>query len=216
VPTENEVFSIEDKSWIARIRLPSEKPVASILLLHGWTGDEQSMWIFTRGLTSYLIFAPRGPVQAEEGYGWASQSQSGELASYSDFLQVTDRLIDWITPLTRTYQAEHLPVYLMGFSQGASLALILSIRFPDRFNRVAVLSGFLPAGSENFLKENSLSGITYFFAHGEKDDIIPFTLGRKAAAVISSAGAKVTFCDSDAGHKLDAQCFKNLYTFITG
>ena len=216
MPTENEVFTIEEKSWIASIRLPSKKPVASIFLLHGWTGDERSMWIFTRGLTSYLIFAPRGPVHTEEGYGWASQSQTGKFASYPDFLLVTNPLVDWITSLTRTYQAEHLPVYLMGFSQGASLALILSIRFPDRFSRVAVLSGFLPAGSENILKENSLAGITYFFAHGKKDDIVPFTLGQKAAAVISSAGAKVTFCDSDTGHKLDAQCFKNLYTFITG
>jgi predicted esterase len=58
--------------------------------------------------------------------------------------------------------------------------------------------------------------LTYFFAHGKKDDIVPFALGRKAAAVISSAGAEVTFCDSDTGHKLDAECFKNLYAFITG
>jgi phospholipase/carboxylesterase len=216
VPTENEVFSIEEKSWISRIRLPSEKPVASIFLLHGWTGDERSMWIFTRGLSSYLVIALRGPVHAESGYGWASQRKSGGFASYSDFLQVINCLVNWITSLTQTYQVEHLPVFLMGFSQGASLALILSIRFPDRFSRIAVLSGFLPAGSEKYLKENSLSGLTYFFAYGKKDDIVPFALGRKAAAVISSAGAEVTFCDSDMGHKLDAQCFKNLYAFITG
>ena len=149
MPTENEVFSIEEKSWITHIRLPSEKPAASILLLHGWTGNERSMWIFTRGLSSYLIIAPRGPVHAEAGYGWASQRKSGEFASYSNFLQVTNRLTNWITSLTQTYQVEHLPVYLMGFSQGASLALILSIRFPDRFSRVVVLSGFLPPAQKN-------------------------------------------------------------------
>jgi len=216
VPIENEILTLENQGWVTSIRLPSEKPEASILLLHGWTGNEQSMWVFARGLTSYFIFAPRGPIHAEQGFGWASPTKSGEFASFADFLKVTSRLADWAASICSHYQTEHLPVYLMGFSQGAALALILSFRFPNRFSRVAVLSGFLPDGSQEYLKENSLSDLSFFFAHGKNDEIVPFALGQKAAAVISFAGAKMTFCESETGHKLEAHCFKNLYSFITG
>jgi phospholipase/carboxylesterase len=215
VPTENEIITIEDEGWVTSIRLPSEKPVACILLLHGWTGDERSMWIFAHGLTSYLVFAPRGPIRAEEGFGWTTQNKSKEFASFLDFFIMSNRLAEWAASFPLTYQFGHLPVYLIGFSQGAALALILSIRFPERFKRVAVLSGFLPAGSQENLQANSLSSLSYFFAHGKNDDIVPFTQGQKAADVIRSAGAQVVFCGSETGHKLDSQCLKNLYAFIT-
>ena len=174
------------------------------------------MWIFARGLTPYLIFAPRGPIRSEEGFSWASQKILAEFSSFTDFLEVSDRLGDWATAFPTNYLTENLPIYLIGFSQGAALALILSIRFPERFNRVAILSGFLPAGSQENLEDNTLSGSSFFFSHGKNDDIVPFIHGQKAAEVIKSAGAKVTFCNSETGHKLDAQCFKNLHSFITG
>jgi phospholipase/carboxylesterase len=216
VPTENEIFTNENYGWLASVRLPSDKPTASILLLHGWTGDERSMWIFARGLSSYFIFAPRGPIHAEVGFGWAAQKKSGEFASFSDFLQVSDRLADWVASFPINYLPVHLPVYMMGFSQGGAMAITLSIRFPERFSRVAILSGSLPAGSQEHLRENALAGLSFFFGHGKNDDIVPFAHAQKAAEVIESAGARVTFCDSETGHKLDAQCLKNLFSFITG
>jgi phospholipase/carboxylesterase len=216
VPIENEIFTTEYQGWVTSARLPSEKPAASILLLHGWTGNERSMWIFTHGLNSYFIFAPRGPVRAEEGFGWAEQKISGEFASFSDFLQVTDRLADWAAWFPTNYLSVHLPIYLMGFSQGGAIAITLSIRFPERFHRSAVLSGSLPAGSQEHLRENTLAGSSFFFAHGKNDNIVPFTHAQKAAETIRLAGAQVTFCESETGHKLDAQCFRNLYSFMTG
>ena len=74
MPTPNEPYTIYDRGWVVRIQPPTKSgPHRVLLLLHGWTGDETVMWVFTRSLpTNYWILAPRGPVKTPlKGYGWA-------------------------------------------------------------------------------------------------------------------------------------------------
>ena len=58
---------------MVRIRRPLNGPVDQVvILIHGWTGDEYSMDLFSRGLPDHTLqFFPRGPFHAPNGYGWA-------------------------------------------------------------------------------------------------------------------------------------------------
>ena len=48
--------------WTLRVRASDSPNPRLLLLLHGWTGDENSMWVFARGLSpNYWIVAPRAP-----------------------------------------------------------------------------------------------------------------------------------------------------------
>jgi len=40
-------------TWTLRIRRPIEKPARMLLLLHGWTGDENSMWVLVRDFSPH-------------------------------------------------------------------------------------------------------------------------------------------------------------------
>ena len=70
---ELETRTIEINDWVLRVREPEgDGPHPVVLLIHGWTGDENSMWIFASRLPEhYLLIALRGLHEAPIGvYSW--------------------------------------------------------------------------------------------------------------------------------------------------
>jgi phospholipase/carboxylesterase len=204
-----------------RVRPANTSPPARIyLLIHGWTGDERSMEIFSRGLPAdSLILFPRGPVQAPGGgYGWADLSaeataQMDDLAQPAHaLLQEVDRRVSEITGASLSSSLPGL--YIAGFSQGAAVAYTLTLLYPRRITRLAALAGFLPVISPH-RQIPDLSGLPVYIAHGRKDETIPIERARDAARLLQAAGAEVNFCENEAGHKLPANCFSELTRFLT-
>src|SRR5574340_1027540 len=70
VPSNTEFLQFAD--WKLRVRPARAEPGRLLVLIHGWTGDENSMWVFKRELPEYLwIIAPRAPYTTEpSGYSW--------------------------------------------------------------------------------------------------------------------------------------------------
>jgi phospholipase/carboxylesterase len=214
VPTGNESFIKVDGTRISRVQPPVSGPSSNVIIfLHGWTGDENSMGIFSRGLESSWCFFPRGPVQLETGFAWVN-IESVQSARLVDFWPATNHLFTEITNWLDAYDLNGLPVYLVGFSQGAAMALSLSLR-SDLFLRTACLSGFLPSGSDEYLQYKTLAGREFLLAHGRLDDVVPVELARKSFQVLQDAGAKVDYCEEDVGHKLSKNCFDRLRSFLT-
>ena len=57
---DSQLTTFED--WTLRVRPGSGRDARVMLLLHGWTGDENSMWAFARDLpASAWLIAPRAP-----------------------------------------------------------------------------------------------------------------------------------------------------------
>jgi phospholipase/carboxylesterase len=214
VLTGSKAFVLDEDGWIVQVQPALSNPPASLIIfLHGWTGDENSMGIFARGLQSSWCFFPRGQVKLAEGYAWID-TQSIHSALLADFWPVAQVLFLEITRWISTYTSGNLPVYLVGFSQGAAMALSLAIRYP-LFQRTAVLSGFLPAGADQFLQKNPLAGREILIAHGRLDDVVPVDLARKTFQTLDIAGAEVDYCEEEVGHKLSKNCFDRLKQFLT-
>ena len=59
--TANEPFISHLNGWTFRLQPPQGSgPARLLVLLHGWTGDENVMWIFTRRLSRrFWLLAPR-------------------------------------------------------------------------------------------------------------------------------------------------------------
>ncbi len=73
---------------------------------------------------------------------------------------------------------------------------------------MAALSGFIPEHAEEMLTSKKFSGKSIFITHGRKDELIQVEQARRAAALLTSAGAQVVYCESDAGHKVSVECLK--------
>lgn len=220
MPTANNTTIIEKEGWTFRFFSPREKPSRVLLLLHGWTGDEQSMWQFTHKLpANYVIIAPRAPYCApadKGGYSWR-EIKPGTWGSptFAELNLSADRLISLIDFGLAATGTDSARVDVVGFSQGGALALTLSTLSPERVNKVAVLSGFLPAGVEELLRPNLLNHLRFFWAHGSEDKIIPIERGRESIKVLESAGAKFRFCKADGGHRVSKACRYALSDFLS-
>jgi phospholipase/carboxylesterase len=219
VPTGIEPYTTYERGWIVRVQPPRFAPGSSaqprsLLLLHGWTGDENVMWIFTRSLPeNYWIFAPRGPVPAEEGgYGWLPREENWP--SLASFQGIADALLDAFRHWAARVHAPREPFDVMGFSQGAAMACALAAYHPQPVNRVVALAGFLPKDDPMPGRYSGLRGKKIYIAHGTQDDTVPVEMAQESVRTLQSVDANVTYCESSVGHKLSADCLKGLEDFM--
>lgn len=200
---------------VVRMRQPAHKDACDLyILLHGWTGDEDAMWVFTSRLPSDACWvAPRGFFRATYGgYSWLPENIS-DWPEILDFRPAATRLFDLVSELGAE-MALNQRMYLVGFSLGAAFAMSLCLLYPDRIASLAGLSGFLPEGAREIALPGSLAGKEIFLAHGNQDRIVPIERARQAAEVLKYAGAKVILCEDDVGHKLSASCFRAMGDFF--
>jgi phospholipase/carboxylesterase len=202
--------------WTIRQRRPpGEGPFPLILLLHGWTGDENAMWVFASRLPkNAFLVAPRGLYKTPlGGYGW--HEHKGKIWPWVDDFQPA------IEALQELINEEHFPeaslekIDLVGFSQGAACGFALALLKPKNIGMLAGLSGFLPDGASALARNKPLVGKRVFIAHGIKDELVPVDKARNAVKVLENAGASVVYCEDDVGHKLSTSCFGGLKSFFS-
>ena len=202
-------------NWVLRERNPGgpgDHPV--ILLLHGWTGDENSMWIFANRLpeNAWLV-APRGLYRtALGGYGW-QPSLDRTWPDIDEFRPAMEAIWNLLTPKNFP-SMERRQIHIVGFSQGAALGYSLGLAYPQQVGVIAGLSGFAPGGVESLVSSRPLRGKACFMAHGTQDQLVPVARARQARQVFLDAGAQVTYCEDEVGHKLSASCFRGLEKFF--
>jgi phospholipase/carboxylesterase len=188
------------------------------VLVHGWTGDENSMWVFARSLRpDYWIIAPRAPFTTEpEGYSWRQEQAGGHSWPSLEELQPgVAALLEMIDAYAAEQQLDAAEFDLMGFSQGAALVLATALLHPGRIGRAAVLAGFIPEGAQSLAEQHPFHGKPFFVAHGTQDPRVPIDFARSAVKVLQKAGAHVTYCEDDVGHKLSLNCLHGLQTFFS-
>ncbi len=214
---EIETKTIEIDDWVLRIRKPEgDGPHPVVLLLHGWTGDENSMWIFASRLPShYLLIAPRGLHESPiGGYSWYPMKDRS-WSTMDDFrpavVKLSELIDDWPTP--EAPAADFNDLRLAGFSQGAALTYAFALIHPERVRAIAGLAGFLPEAASLSVHGNVLEGMPVYISHGTQDKHVPVDRARQAVQFLSKVGAEVIYCESDAGHKLSADCFRGMEVF---
>ena len=200
--------------WVLRTRIPTgEGPFPVFLLVHGWTGDEDAMWIFTPRLPkNALLLAPRGLYAADAGgYSWYPELER-PWPRVDDFTTAVERLFELLNPALFP-QGNFDDLNLVGFSQGAAAVYSFALLYPERVSSAAGLAGFMPEGAKSLAVGARLKGLPVFITHGAQDKLVPVERGREAAQLLEQAGAVVTYCEDDVGHKLSATCFRGLESF---
>ncbi len=216
MPTATDTTLVHFQDWTLRARSPEESPGSSLtLLLHGWTGDENVMWVFAGKLPrDGWVISPRGMVAAPAGFGWIANRQGIEtpIEQFFPACDAIDRLIDaWSTD----QNLPSMPVNLVGFSQGAALSAAYALVHPGKIGKVALLAGFLPANAQRYLDAKPLQGKLIYVAHGSRDHTVPQIFADTMVERLQIAGARVDYCISDVGHKLGAECMRGLGDFFS-
>lgn len=210
------IETLYDSGWIARYRPAGTKDCSRLLImLHGWTGDENSMGVFIKGFDpDFHILSPRAPFHAiPSGFSWVIPSGNDGFPTWEQFSAITIRLVEQIANWKRLLSIKSpATTSLLGFSQGAALALVLGLAHPREFSRVAAISGFLP--KDVVLPNQHVSFPPFFVAHGVNDSIVSVEESRNSVSFLSTIGASVTYCESEAKHRMSLRCLPGLHTFL--
>ena len=214
---QEQLDTLEFENWMIRYRTPAgDGPHPVIWLLHGWTGDENSMWVFAARLPQeYLLLAPRGMHPTPMGgYAWQQLSSTQSWPTVEDFAPAATALLDLMARWPASAPPANFSRFRMaGFSQGGALAYSFALLHPEKVIAVAGLASFLPDGAAAYLQDQRVQGKPIYISHGTRDHLVPVARARQAAQLLSDAGAEVSYCESDVGHKLSADCFKGLEIF---
>lgn len=219
MPMTEELQTLNIDDWVVKVRLPEQQVFpAVIMLLHGWTGDENSMWVFASRLPAdALLIAPRAPHDVisdqYKGHSWVEQ-QSGNWSWLDDYRPTVSELNALIDNLALQLTGNFSTFSLIGFSQGAAMSYAYALLNPGRVARLAGLAGFVPERCEQEIANLPLKDVPTLIAHGRHDQIVPLARAETAFELLQMAGAEIEYCESDTAHKLDSNCFNVLKKFF--
>ncbi len=219
MPDPNDAALISFKDWTLRVRETTQRGRSPrlLLLIHGLTGDENSMWVFARDLpASYWMIAPRAPYAAAQGgYSWRPpQFENVDQFGLDQMRAAAEALIRLVDEYSASAGLDAHTFDVMGFSQGAAMSSLLAFLHPERIGRVGVLAGFVPRGLEELIPQRPLAGKSFFVVHGTKDQMVPIQRARASVEILEQAGAQVTYCEDEVGHKVSVTCLRSLKKFF--
>ena len=205
------------KEWTFRIKEPPQlsNQTRIMLLLHGYMGNENVMWILTNPFpNTHLFIAPRAPVKiGEEQFAW--HKITPQWPGLETYRKLADQLIDSVEIWLEDKGIKTASFDVMGFSQGAVMAYALAFLNPKKIKKVAALASFIPQTWRSSIDPDGIKNKDFFIAHGSQDEIIPINKASESAKWLEEHQANVTFCEANIGHKLSADCFKGLGNFFS-
>lgn len=183
---------------VYRDHRPDRSPArATVIALHGNHGSLKDLMPLTNQLRSDLrIFAPeaaRGVYRMREvvGHTWYGgwQVERPEPASFGDSLAQLERFIHDVRG--RTDEGEPAP-FLLGYDQGAVLALALATVVPDLIAGVMAVCGSLPSFADPTLLPVPEMTLPILLIADPADADLPADAIDRTAAQLEERGAQVT------------------------
>jgi phospholipase/carboxylesterase len=157
-----------------------------------------------------MVVAPRAPhEQRQGGYLWNPSIRAWP-PSVSEFAEGVNLLEELFEYLEQEYEFGRDRLILMGFSNGTAMSFAAAMTpiSPPPAGIIAI-SGHLPEGDLS-----PLIGIPVYWGHGTRDAFIPIDSARMDVESLRQEAVPVTFCEADVGHKLGAECLKNLRSWF--
>ncbi len=144
-------------------------------------------------------------------YGLDANAREDEIG----LKKAAENLYHLIHSIMRAKKLSSEKIILVGFSQGAALALYAGLRFSEKLGGIAALSGYLPLAkklAEERHPENHQTKI--FLAHGEEDFVVPFEFGKLSYQYLKQLNYSVSFHAYLMAHTVCPEELINLKEFF--
>ena len=189
-------------------------PPPLVVLLHGLGADEADLFGLAPALDRrFLVVSARAPREAQPmGFAWYDIDwfRTPPRVDGAQALEARGLLARFLGEAVEGYGADPSRVWLVGFSQGASMALGLALAHPGRVRGVAAHSGrivpaFLPAAPPP-----GLAGLPVLWQHGRADAVVPVSWGREARELLPPLGVRLDYREYDLGHEIGDRSLRDL------
>lgn len=183
-------------------------PAPLLILLHGVGGSETSMLGLARALDPrFLRLVLRGPLGfGPDAYGWfhVEFTPSGPVHNAAEAEASRKMLADWIPGAVREHGADPRRVYVLGFSQGAIMAMSLLLTRPDLVAGAVAWSGrILAEVSPGDQAAAALRQRDALVIHGRHDRTLPVHHGQASRDRLQALGLRsVDYRELPIGHEV--------------
>ena len=198
-------------SFTYEVRVPSDyntdQQYPVIFALHGMGSDEQDMLRLMEPLQSdFIIVAVRGPIVQGNGYAYFQIKSIGNPVRelFDNSVQGLQQLIKG---LSAEYAIDPARRYIAGFSQGAIMAMTLSLVMGDSIKGIVAMSGYIPQFVKDEYPIEPGTALSVFISHGDQDHIFPLQLGEDNADYFREHISNVTYVPYPGGHHVTAQLY---------
>ncbi|MDR1494490.1 MAG: hypothetical protein LBI29_00435 [Rickettsiales bacterium] len=198
----------------------------ALFLLHGYYGNGKNIMELAEYFSRFLLefsndlcfIAPNAPEKiADNSYQWfpldveyiTPESVAGAVArnhrTFRDFLEKQIRELSLI----------YKNIFLLGFSQGAMMALYTGIRLDQRIGGIVSFSGLQP-DSLGSIESDARTGQRVLMLHSSCDSVVPYSCLAYSRNLLENFGSEVSvhICQNDVGHFIDQDCLEAAGNFI--
>ncbi len=191
----------------------SVSPKTAIIMLHGWTGNISSMKPISKILDIKNIkwIFLQGPIKVKkDSFSWFNEKRQGE-SQLNDSFTLLKKLIKRLNKQGFAYSS----IYILGFSQGACLAMEFIIRQSFSIGGIIPVSGFIRyvkgLNEESFYKSKKTKVL---ILHGKKDEIVSPKNSIQAQKLFLKAGYKSNLHFFNTRHKFPMQAKDLVKKFV--
>lgn len=211
---EAKTKNIEKTGLYHRVYLPEgseDEKSPGVFIVHGRAGDASLMWVFSKVLKGMgaTVISPQAKIKDPVGsYSWWLIDETPTRAKEEDIERSVEEFKGFVEKCVETYNLDENELYAFGFSQGAALLGVLSLRFPELFKGVGLLASYIPEFAFDKKGEGELP--EYFMFNGTEDEVITFDRGEETKRRLEEVGASLEFHSDDVGHKVSSSGIRKL------
>jgi phospholipase/carboxylesterase len=201
----------------ARVRPAAGEPVGALVLFHGRGADENDLFPLLDALdpARRLVGAtPRGPLSLPPGGAhWYVLGGIGT-PERSTFMSSFAAASEWLDGFVAEHGLAFDRTVLGGFSQGGVMAYSLGLGTGrPRPAGILALSSFIPR-VEGFELDLAPPLPPVAIGHGTLDSVIEVEWGRRAKALLESAGAEVLYRETPIFHQIDPEFIREVSEWL--
>ena len=185
----------------------------AIIAIHGWKGNRSSMEHVANALNmkyAHWTFIQGPYVVSDNEYSWFDGNEKEGWRYQESF----DLLHHAILNLNKS-GFPNSKIFLLGFSQGACLAMEFIIRQKFSLGSIIPIAGFI--GKKDRFKSDLADGTSdtpVLLIHGSRDEMVLPAESEIAFELFSDAGFKVQLQTPPVGHKIPLQTKDIIEKFI--
>ena len=192
---------------------------AIVFLLHGVTYPGDQLMPMAEDLSRIDALAhvefvvPHGPVALDgfaEGRSWwpVSVGRIMRMRAKKQPQDLTHERADGMDATRAQFAAlidaiaGDRPFAIVGFSQGAMLAVDYALKAAKRPAALALLAGTIVGETDWRTHLDAARGLRILMTHGHDDDVLPFDIAVRLRDLLRAAGADVAWLEYPGGHEI--------------
>ncbi len=191
-----------------------------LIQLHGIGSNEYDLFEFADLLDPrFVVLSARAPLVLGLGsFAWfhVDYLPQGYAIKTEELRASQETLIRFIGEATEAYQADPQRVYLVGFSQGASMSLIAALAHPELVAGAAVMSGRLMDEARPwFAPKEQVAGLPLLLVHGTEDGVIPIRFARQAREALADLPVDLIYHEYEMAHEVSPASLDEVLAWLT-